>query len=243
MFAAAHSLLRSLDVRVPELYVLDQNRATFPADIALVEWVAGETLESLLDAGAPGAREVVLALRESLDVMHGHRNPRFGKIGSPIAGGSCEQVVLDRALGHLAEAADRLPRIDAARIGLERKLRELAAAIAPRSQYALIHGELGPDHVLVDPRGRPVLIDIEGLMYFDVEWEHVFLEIRFKQHYELLRTGGLDEERLRLYRLAEHLSLIAGPLRLADTDFPERDFMVEIAMAHADKALGYVQPP
>jgi len=243
LFAGAHSLLRSLGVRVPELHLLDQSRATFPADVALVECITGETLEARLDSGAPGAREVVRRLRESLDVIHGHRHQRFGRVGLPSAGGTCEQVVLERALEHLAESAGRLPRIAAARAGLEQKLRELAAAIEPRSEYGLIHGELGPDHVLVDAIGRPVLIDIEGLMYFDVEWEHAFLEIRYKRDYELLRVAGLDERRLRLYRLAEHLSLVAGPLRLADTDFPERDFMIEIAMAHAERALGYVQPP
>ncbi len=243
LFAAAHSLLKSLGVRVPELYLLDQSRNVFPGDVALVEWVAGASLEARLDSGAAGARDVVRRLRESLDVMHGHRHPRFGKIGFPSAGGSCEQVVLGRALRHLVEAADRLPRISAASPRLEEKLTEFAAAISPRSEYGLIHGELGPDHVLVDTVGRPVLMDIEGLMYFDVEWEHVFLEMRFKRDYELLRAGKLDERRLRLYRLAEHLSLIAGPLRLADTDFPERDFMAEIAMAHADRALGYVQAP
>ena len=29
---------------------------------------------------------------------------------------------------------------------------------------ALIHGELGQDHILLDRRGEPVLIDIEGAM-------------------------------------------------------------------------------
>jgi hypothetical protein len=243
LFAAAHSLLHSLGVRVPELYLLDQSRALFASDVAFVEHVAGQSLESLLDGSAPWAGEVVRRLRESLDVMHGHRNPRFGKIGELSQGGSCEQVVLERAIGHLAEAAGRLPRIAAARSGLEQKLNEFAAAIQPRSEHGLIHGELGPDHVLVDAVGRPVLIDIEGLMYFDVEWEHVFLQMRFRRHYELLKAVQLDEPRLRLYRLAEHLSLVAGPLRLADTDFPERDFMVEIAMVHTDQVLGYLQPP
>ena len=32
----------------------------------------------------------------------------------------------------------------------------------------LIHGELGPDHVLIDERGHPVIIDIEGVMFFDL---------------------------------------------------------------------------
>jgi hypothetical protein len=148
--------------------------------------------------------------------------------------------VLEGALADLAEAADRMPRIDSARAGLAEKLAEFAAAVRPRADHRLIHGELGPDHVLVDVEGDPVLIDIEGLMYFDVEWEHVFLEMRFKEDYPLLRADRLDERRLRLYRLARHLSLVAGPLRIADTDYPERDFMIEIAEGHANRALGYL---
>ena len=71
-------------------------------------------------------------------------------------------------------------------------MRRLAAAIRPRSDYRLIHGELGPDHVLVDGRGRPVIIDIEGLMYFDVEWEHVFVRLRFQEDYRFLHRDGVD---------------------------------------------------
>jgi hypothetical protein len=249
LFLAAHSLLCSLGVRVPELYLLDRGHDTFDADVALVEWVSGGSLESLLDGGVAEAGEVLERLRAALDVMHGHRSPRFGKItaltGTEVTGEtrSSEQVVLQRALGHLAEAADRMPRIGGARAALEAKLRSLATAVPPRREYRLIHGELGPDHVLVDNAGRPVLIDIEGLMFFDVEWEHVFLEMRFKDHYAPLRRDGLDQQRLRFYRLAQHLSLVAGPLRLVDTDYPEREFMAEIAHAHADRTLGYVQPP
>ncbi|OIJ86809.1 hypothetical protein BIV24_25660 [Streptomyces colonosanans] len=96
-------------------------------------------------------------------------------------------------------------------------MRALAEAVRSRARHGLVHGELGPDHVLVDADGRPALIDIEGLMYFDAEWEHVFLQLRFGPHYDALRTEGLDEGRLRLYRLAMHLSLVAGPLRLRAT--------------------------
>lgn len=40
-----------------------------------------------------------------------------------------------------------------------------------REAYGLVHGELGPDHVLVTPAGEAVVIDFEGLTYFDVEWD------------------------------------------------------------------------
>lgn len=243
LFTGAHSLLESLGIRVPALYLLDRSRTVYPDDIALIEWVPGRSLESMLDDGAPQARSVLGRLRQTLGVMRAHTHPRFGKIGAPSAGESCERVVLERALAHLAEAAERMPSMAAGRAGLDEKLHELAAAVRPRQEYGLVHGELGPDHVLVDGAGEPVLIDIEGLMYFDVEWEHAFCEMRFKYYYPALRADSLDEDRLRLYRLALHLSLAAVPMRLAGSDYPEREFMIEIAVAHASRALGYLQPP
>ncbi|MFG2540127.1 phosphotransferase [Streptomyces sp. NPDC048511] len=116
--------------------------------------------------------------------------------------------------GDLAEAAERAPAIRAAWTRLHDRLQELAARVSPRTEHGLVHGELGPDHVLVDTSGRPVLIDIEGLMFFDVEWEHVFLQLRFGEQYPTLSRPGLDPARLGLFMLAMRLSLVAGPLRL-----------------------------
>jgi hypothetical protein len=81
-------------------------------------------------------------------------------------------------------------------------------------------------------------------MYFDVEWEHVFLRLRFGHHYDALRTEGteaLDANRLSLYRLAMHLSLVAGPLRLLDVgDFHDPEFMRGIAEHNLQQALSLV---
>ncbi len=155
--------------------------------------------------------------------------------------GSCPEVVLRWSLKDLREAVGRVGRIAAERDAFEAALLDLHAAVRPRPGHGLIHGELGPDHVLLDDRNEPVLIDIEGASYFDVEWEHVFLKIRFGDHYERLRLDGLDERRLRFYRLAHHLSLVAGPLRLLDGDFPDRDFMTEIATSHTEEALTFLR--
>ncbi|HEX7995537.1 MAG TPA: aminoglycoside phosphotransferase family protein, partial [Streptosporangiaceae bacterium] len=90
---------------------------------------------------------------------------------------------------------------------------------------------------LVDQHQDPVLIDIEGLMFFDVEWEHAFLRIRFGEHYAWLDTPGLDQHRLRFYELATRLSLVAGPLRILDGDFPDRAEMRDIAEHNLLRAL------
>jgi hypothetical protein len=250
LFENCHALLSRLGVRTPEIYLLDRSRAASPADIALVEDVRGGTLERELDAapagphGQPsGPHQALLLLRDALLLMHQQRGSRPGKAGvtslagRPADGRTCEQIVRDRALTDLAEAAGRVPRLAAARDQLADAIHGRAAAVRPRAQYALIHGELGPDHVLLDQHGQPVIIDIEGLMYFDVEWEHVFLELRFGDSYPWLAIDGLDNARLRLYRLAMYLSLVAGPLRLLDGDFPDRAVMLQIAEHNTVRAL------
>jgi hypothetical protein len=242
LFQAAHARLDALGVRVPAIRLLDRDGAYCQADLAIVEDLPGESLEELL-AHDPGAAAVVMGrLAESLERMRSHRAPAYGKVavidnGGTSRGTSCEGVVLDRALRDLAEAASRDPRVMGARGRLEERLLGLAAAVRPRTEFAVVHGELGPDHVLVDAAGNPVAIDIEGLMYFDVEWEHVFLWIRLHDAYQPLEVDGLDEDRLALYMLAQRLSLTAGPLRLLDGDFPDRAFMAGIAEYNLKQAL------
>jgi hypothetical protein len=100
-------------------------------------------------------------------------------------------------------------------------------------------------------------------MFFDIEWEHVFLKLRFAEHYEWLHPRGagqhrldehrlgqhrldehrLDEHRLACYTLAMRLSLVAGPLRLLDGDFPERDGTFEIAEHNLQQALAFPHRP
>jgi len=246
LFEAAHTRLDALGVRVPAIRLLDREGTYGPAGLAIVDDLPGENLEELLARDPVAAAPVMARLGEALAAMRGQRATAYGKVAVVDGGGvsrgtSCEGVVLDAALKDLAEAAARDPRIAGARDRLEERLLALAAAVRPRAEYAVVHGELGPDHVLVDADGNPVVIDIEGLMYFDVEWEHVFLRIRLHDAYEPLKADGLDQDRLALYMLAQRLSLTAGPLRLLDGDFPGRAFMADIAEHNLNEALELVR--
>ncbi|MGW2824754.1 phosphotransferase [Streptomyces sp. NPDC001443] len=240
-FLTAQRTLERLGVRVPRVLLADDSRRRRPADVAVVEDVSGGTLEALFTTDPARASRTLGDLAGMLDMMHRHQSPRYGRLDLLERDGSvsevtCEQRVLDRALRDLAEAG-RDGRIAAADAALRDRLHELADRVSPRTEYGLIHGELGPDHVLVDADGHPVLIDIEGLMYFDVEWEHVFLRLRFGERYPAPARPGLDPRRLDLYMLAMRLSLVAGPLRLLDGDFPDRALMRGIADHNAKEAL------
>ncbi|MGW4212350.1 phosphotransferase [Lentzea sp. NPDC004789] len=226
LFLTAHTVLSEAGMSVPRLVLVDQ-------DTVVVEDLGSEFLEKLLDT------EALERLWDDVEAMHARQSPRYGRPSAlqPADAPPVPDVILQRALTHLEACCERVPRIAAERELLETELRQRHSVIEPRTSYGLVHGELGPDHVLVTD-GRPVLIDIEGVMFFDVEWEHAFLELRFGQYYR--PAANLDPARMNLYRLAQHLSLVEGPLRLLDGDFPHRDAMREIADHNIERVLGQI---
>jgi hypothetical protein len=244
LFEAAARRLASAGARCPELLFTDRSRALYPADIAVVEDVAGGSLEALLEKDPVAAERPLSVLADWLAAMAAIRSPSFGKVAFVDAGGrspgtSCERVMLDGALAQLSEIAGRDRRAADAQGRIEEMLHSLAEPVEPRAASALVHGELGPDHVLLDRRGEPALIDIEGAMYFDVEVEHVWMRMRFGGQYAKLSRGGLDEDRLRFYQLCMHLGLVAGPLRIAGTSHPEREWFRGVAEHHLHRALQF----
>lgn len=245
LFAVSNQYLQSLGVRTPELYLLDTARAESPADIAIVEDIQGGTIQEHWQRHPDDTARITAELGEMLGTIHAHRGSRFGKLAyvdnHTPQGVPCEQRALGRAIGHLDHAAGHIGLLKGAHEKLERTLRRMVTSIPVRSEYGLIHGELGPDHVLVDAYSHPVIIDTEGLMFFDIEWEHAFLEFRFGEHYRHLWQDGLDDARLRFYALCLHLSLCSGPLRLLGSDFPDQNEMMDIVQWNVSKALDFVR--
>ncbi|MFF5232821.1 phosphotransferase family protein [Dactylosporangium sp. NPDC000521] len=243
LFAAAHAALTGAGVRVPHLLVLDQSCDHLDADLALIEDVGAVRLETLLRDDRAAAAAPLEALGDALRRMHTTASPWYGRLLGRTESGQrpAEDVIVDRALAHLDAATALDGRLASHRDRIAAHVLALRDAIGPRQSYRLIHGELGPDHVFVTPAGEAVVIDIEGLTFFDVEWEHAFLRLRFGDDYPALRPVDLDPRRLRLYDYAQTLSLVEGPLRIAATDFPGRDFMLDLAERNIAKALAAVQ--
>jgi hypothetical protein len=243
LFATARSRLASLGLRVPEVYLLDRDRAYYPADIAILEDFPGEDLLAFAERDPAAAEPTLGRLRAGLAAMRGYRGRAPGKVSFIDAGGTprwptSEEAVLALGLRCVAEAAERDRRIADNRERLEDRLGELAAAVRPRAEHSVVHGELGLDHVLVDADGNPVIIDIESLMYFDVEWEHVHMQVRLGRDWaRTVGVDGLDGDRLALFMLAQRLFLVAGPMRLLDGDFPDRAFMHSIIEHNLSEAL------
>jgi hypothetical protein len=249
LFATAHSRLASLGLRVPAVYLLDRDRAYYPADIAILEDFPGEDLLARWERDPAAAEPTLARLREGLAAMRDYRGRAPGKVSFIDAGGTphwptSEEAVLALGRRCVAEAAERDRRIADNRARLTDRLGELAAAVRPRSEHSVVHGELGLDHILVDGDGNPVIIDIEDLMYFDVEWEHAHMQVRLGRDWaSTVGVDDLDQERLALYMLAQRLFLVAGPLRLLDGDFPDRAFMRSIIEHNLSQALALLPEP
>ncbi|MEV5430125.1 phosphotransferase [Streptomyces sp. NPDC052701] len=246
LFTAAHHRLTAAGVRTPRLLHTDATRTRLPADAAVVEDLQGGSLEDLLARDPRAGREALERLAGLLDALRSQAGPRFGTVALVDGGGSppvrsCARHAAGEGLRALEEIAVRDRRAAAAREALAERVRALAAEVRPRDRHTLVHGELGPDHVLLTSDGHPALIDIEGLLYADAEWEHVFLALRFGPHYDALRAPGLDERRLALYRLVMHLRLVAGPLRLLDGDYPDPEPVRAIAEFNLRQALGLLR--
>ena len=225
-FMSAHSLMHSAGLRVPRLHHVDAGSASV-APFAVVEDMRRGSLEALLESDPETGARTTQALSVELAAMHAVRREQLGLIDEPSTAAGPE-IVLARALRDIDEACRRLDELAPAFDELVALAQQLAAAVQPRTDHRLIHGELGPDHVLVADDGAPVIIDIEGAMFFDLELEHVFLRHRFGDAYQWLARDDLDDARMALYELAMHVSLVAGPLRLLDGDFPHREGMVGI---------------
>src|SRR5580658_1193174 len=147
LFEAAARRLTAAGVRCPGILFADRSRALYPADIAVVEDVAGGSLEALLENDPVAAERPLSVLADWLAAMAAVRSPSPGKVAFIDAGGrcpvtSCEKIMLDRTLVHLAEIAGRDRRAADAEDRLEQALHSLAGPIQPRTAAALIHGEL-----------------------------------------------------------------------------------------------------
>ncbi|GAB1694017.1 phosphotransferase [Krasilnikovia sp. M28-CT-15] len=245
LFAVNHAALTAAGVRVPRLMLLDRDGRFLGADLAMVEDAGGLTLEALMARDPAEAAAPLSTLGDALRRMHTTLGPGHGRLAALTRNEApqarrAEDIVVDRALLHLDAVATRDPRLADAHQRITTHIRQLRSAVPARAAYGLVHGELGPDHVLVTPAGEPVMIDFEGLTYFDIEWDHAFLQLRFGSAYPKLRPVELDPHRLELYRYAQVLSLIEGPLRIADTDFPDRRWMLDLAEVNITKALAAV---
>ncbi|GIO34591.1 MULTISPECIES: phosphotransferase family protein [Paenibacillus] len=242
LFEINNRYLTQKGIRTPSLYDLNKERIRYTFDYALVEYIEGQKAEDYFrNADSRVQDQVFQRLGEMLAAMHADKRQTFGKPDhSDASTAACQQIQMEDAKEQLSYASRHMESISTNHDKLLDTMHELESKLTPRTEYGFIHGELGPDHVLVNDRLEPCLIDIEGAMFFDIEHEHSFMTFRFGEFYRYLKNDSLDEDRMRFYRFLHHISLTSGGLKLLHRGFPDQTFAIGLAEYHSKCALQFL---
>lgn len=174
--------------------------------------------------------------------MHANERYTYGKVNQGgIKTDKCHQLQMKNAKIDLIYACHHIDCIRARHSKILDTLYELESKIEPRSRYGFIHGELGPDHILINQRLEPYLIDIEGAHFFDIEHEHSFLQLRFGNYYPYLKNDTLDPNRMLFYLFHHHISLTSGGLKLLHRGFPDQQFAKDLTDHHYRAVLRFIE--
>ncbi|WP_141500089.1 phosphotransferase [Paenibacillus luteus] len=240
-FEANHAFLCQHGIRTPALYYLNKERHRYAFDYAVVEYVDGQDAAHYLNSDAETYQIVFERIGSMLGHMHGLESPTYGRIQDKGRSNDCCYLkeLADAKLS-LSYAAAYISEIETKQEKLLNQLNELAARIGSRQRYSFIHGELGPDHVMVNEKLEPYVIDIEGCLFYDLEYEHSFLEFRFGDAYAYLRSSRLDHNRMLFYKMFHHLSCTEGGLKLLHRGFPNQQLAREIVEHNYRSALTFI---
>ncbi|WP_082198505.1 aminoglycoside phosphotransferase family protein [Bacillus sp. FJAT-26390] len=241
LFESNQAFLSRNGIRTPQVLYLNKERDRYPFDFALVEYIDGLDAAHYLDAETAVQEKVFGRLGTMLTKMHSLERDAFGKINDSSRAGKCHTLELENAKEQLAYAVNHISALQVNHGKLIDKLNELEAAIEPRARYSFIHGELGPDHVIVNDELEPYLVDLEGSMYYDVEYEHSFLEFRFGDAYSYLDNARLDRSRMLFYKFYHHISCASGGLKLLHRGFPNRGLAEMIVEHNYRSALKFIE--
>lgn len=224
LFELNNAYLFEIGVRTPNLYYMSKDRARYPFDYAFVECVLGQSAEAYMSADASEQKVVFSRINEMLGCMHAISRKTYGNLVDELDHAEpCHYIQLRNAKEQLSYLANHSEKIRAKETMITDFIHKLESRIAKRERYGFIHGELGPDHVLVNDKLEPYLIDIEGAAFYDIEHEHSFLAFRFGDVYNrYLNQENLDRDRMRFYRLHHHISCASGGLKLLHRGFPNR---------------------
>jgi len=245
LFEYNHQYLQQLGVRTPDVFYIDRTKSHYPFDFAIVEDVGNVDIWHYIQSCPDKKPDVLERLNAMLQKMHDHRCDRYGQLNQvrqlQHQSDTCEHGILNWTLHDLEHLAQHVTTIKENKDRLTEVLFTLYDKVQPRREYGLIHSELGPDHVMIDGQGEPVLIDIEGAKFFDIEYEHSFLAFRFAEHYEHLRNDRLDPNRLRFYRFHLHISYASGPIEIIERGFPDADSMRRIMDSNVEATLCFLE--
>src|SRR5690606_22537155 len=173
LFEQNNKLLTEIGIPTPALYDLNRERSRYPFDYALVEYVEGKKLDAYINQTDKEANyELFQQVGNMVGKMHANERDIFGKVNeirNDIK--QCHELQMQKSKADLRYISQYIDNFKINHNKLLEKLQELESRITYRNRYGFTHGELGPDHFIVNNKLVPYVIDIEGAEFFDIEYE------------------------------------------------------------------------
>lgn len=223
LFQSNNELMRRHGVLTPELFYMDKSRRECDCEYAFVEYINGHDMDYIMEKEPERLQEILESLSDSIDRLHGIKSQVAGQVGRMQ---SSDFNIISFELEGIRQNSSYLQEYDKeyadVYIQVEEKAKACAIKLEKRNEYTFIHGELGPNHVIVDKDNNAYLIDIEGAKYYDVEEELSFLDMRFNKR--LRKTENtFDEQRLYFYYIGHCLGNLRGAVELKQKGYYDMD--------------------
>lgn len=222
LFRENNKLMTEHNVRTPKLYYIDDSRAKVDYDYAFVEYIDGFDLDHIMVKEPERFIKCVKRLNDNIERLHEIKSERVGQVGRMQEPGF---DILEYTIKGMKENCEYLKEHDKEYQtyydNAFERAKKLIAYMDKRSKYTFVHGELGPNHVMVDVNDQPYLIDIEGGRFVDVEEEESFLNLRFDR--QLKREKKVDSRRMEFYHLMHCFSNLRGALELKQKGYYDMD--------------------
>lgn len=227
-------------IGVPRIYYMGVLESGY--HFAFLEYIAGGSLQTFMETQPTEAQKAVLEkFGTMVHRLHTIQRDFPGTLLDDARGVPLPQDAwLERGLLELNAAADTEPPVAEKRDQIEAKMRTLYAQIAPRTDFRYIHGEMGPDHVLLGQSDlTPHLVDVDGMHFTDVELEYAILAMRFAPeiYARYLHPQGLDPARTAFYKFGMHVSFVYGGSRLLRGNHENRALAESILYGHLKHVL------
>jgi hypothetical protein len=239
-FKINNEFLIKNSINTPKILKIDISKEKYPFEFAFVKCINNGDISEIVYGKETRERELVLNnLQKEITKLHSCKRDFHGKlINQKKSEKSFIKQIYDIALHDLEYSIKYHKEMDRNKGSIIRCLEKFMSRLKAREEFSLIHNELGPEHVLINKNHDVFLIDLEGLLYADIELEHAYLKFRFEEGYNYLKRSDLDYDRLIFYKLYLHISHLYGHLKLLyDIDYQGNAPLKDIIDFNSKKIL------
>lgn len=242
LFLKNGKMLEENNISIQKVYYSDISKVKYPYEFAFVQYIDTLDLEAIVGNGDYRYSRIFENIQDNLLRIHNITSTRAGDLNKLQDDDfRCEEYIYNQLMINLNYLLQNYKPVMKFEKEIIIMVDKIYRKIMPRKKYSFIHYELGPNHVLADKENNIYLIDIDGMKFFDLEFEHSFLKFRFGEFYKYFKREDLDEDRMDFYKLHHHIGALSGAYKLIQNNYEDMDDVNEMIRYNYNEILKYLE--